>query len=78
MSAANMETVRAAVDALRASVERETGPNLPLHDALVGQRSDVTFCSRWDRNKAELSRLLDVLDDEFPPPHFEDETESVL
>jgi len=58
--------VEMQVEALRESVERNTGVGLPLRDALVGQRSGPTFYTAWERNKAVLVELLNALDDACP------------
>lgn len=60
------ETLDAAVATLRArldaTVRGEGDPSPPLRDALIGQRSDPTFCTQWDENKAALVSVLDALD----------------
>jgi hypothetical protein len=65
-SAIEVDDVRSAIERLRERVEIECGTTT-LRDALIGQRSDYTFYSRWERNKAAHIELLDVLDRVCPP-----------
>lgn len=61
-----LESLRPYVEAVRASIAHELAPNRPLRDVLVGQRSDVTFFSAWERNKEALIALLDAIDIAMP------------
>lgn len=59
-------TVALWVEELREAVHRNTGPGLPLRDALIGQRSDAAFYSAWESNKRVLIELLNALDAAYP------------
>jgi hypothetical protein len=59
--AARMRAIDEAADALRDRLEVSTRTR-NLRDALIGQHSDVTFYSEWERNKAMLVTLLDAID----------------
>lgn len=59
--------IEPALDELREQLDRtvraEDGPAPRLRDALIGQHSDSTFYSEWERNKQALVALLDAIEE---------------